>query len=78
MRNFNMLAAVAAALLMSGGAFAKEKAAQPKPKKVCRSEQLSGRITPTRVCRVVPPSETPAEDDRRKSDTSREAEDGRD
>lgn len=78
MRNFNMLAAVAAALLMAGGASAKEKAGQTKPKKVCRTEQLSGRITPTRVCRVVPPAETTSEDDRRKPDTSRESENSRD
>ncbi len=72
MGNFNMLAALAAALLMTGGASAKEKADQPKPKKVCRTEQFSGRITPTRVCRVVSQSDLSAED-QRKPDASREA-----
>ena len=77
MRNFNMLAAVAAALLMSGGASAKEKTDQQKPKKVCRTEQFSGRITPTRVCRVVPPSDMSAEG-QRKAGTSPEAANRRD
>ena len=78
MRNFNMLAAMAAAMLMGGGVSAKEKSNQPKPRKVCRTEQMSGRITPQRVCRIVPPSDASAEDDRRKPDTPRAAGDGRD
>lgn len=77
MRNFNILAALAAALLMSGAASAKEKTGQHKPKKVCRTEQFSGRITPTRVCRVVRPSDTSA-DDQRKPDSSPEAASRRD
>jgi hypothetical protein len=78
MRNFNVLAAIAAALLMAGGASAKEKADQPKPKKVCRTQQISGRITPRRVCRIVTPSESAAEDDQRKAAAAREARDVRD
>ena len=78
MRNFNMLAAIAAAMLMAGGVSAKEKSDQPKPKKVCRTEQMSGRITPQRVCRIVAPSQSAAGDERRKPDTPREAGDGRD
>lgn len=77
MRNFNVLAAVAATLLMGGGVSAKEKSDEPKPRKVCRNEYLSGRITPKRVCRILPPSDTPAEDDRRKPDSGRESGDGR-
>jgi hypothetical protein len=73
MRNFNMLAAVAAAMLMGGGVSAKEKSDQPKPKKVCRTEQMSGRITPQRVCRIIPPSDTSAEDGRRKAGDARGA-----
>ena len=78
MRNFNMLAAIAAAMLMAGGVSAKEKAGQPKPKKVCRTVQMSGRVTPQRICRIVPPAEASAEDDRRKPDASREAGNGPD
>lgn len=78
MRNFNMLAAVSAALLMSGGVSAKEKPDQPKPKKVCRTEQMPGRITPKRVCRVVPPSTAPAAGDHHKAGDPREPDDGRD
>lgn len=78
MRNFNMLAAMAAAMLMGGGVSAKEKSAQPKPKKVCRTEQMSGRITPQRICRVVRPSDPVAEETERKADPAREANDGRD
>lgn len=71
MRNFNMLAAVAAAMLMGGLVSAKEKADQPKPRKVCRTEQMSGRITPQRICRIVRPAEASAEDDRRKPGDAR-------
>lgn len=76
MRNFNVLAAVVAALLMGGFVSAKEKADQPKPRKVCRTEQMSGRITPQRVCRIVPPSDRA--DDQRKADDAREARNDRD
>jgi hypothetical protein len=78
MRNFNALAAIAAALLMGGGVSAKEKSDQPKPKKVCRTEQMSGRITPQRICRVVTPSDASAEDNRRKSGDARGAGNDRD
>lgn len=78
MRNFNMLAALAAAMLMSGGVSAKEKSEPPKPKKVCRTEHLSGRVTPQRICRIVPPSNVSAQDDPRKTDAARAPENGRD
>jgi hypothetical protein len=78
MRNFNVLAAMSVALLMAGGVSAKEKPGQPKPRKVCRTEQMPGRITPKRICRVVPPSGTDTEDSRRKAGDAREAGDGRD
>jgi hypothetical protein len=76
MRNFNVLAAVAAALLMGGGVSAKEKSDQPKPKKICRIQQVSGRVTPNRVCRIVTPPEV-AQDNQRKSAGAREAESDR-
>lgn len=77
MRNFNVLAAIAAALLMGVGVSAKEKSDQPKGKKVCRTQQISGRITPRRVCRIVTPSGAAAEDDQRKADSAREPRPGR-
>jgi hypothetical protein len=77
MRNFNVLAAIAAALLVGVGASAKEKTDQPKPRKVCRTIEESGRITPRRICRIVTPSAA-ADDDQRKPVNSREAESGRD
>jgi hypothetical protein len=78
MRNFNVLAAVAAALLIGVGASAKEKTDPPKPRKICRTQELPGRITPRRVCRIVTPSDTAAEDNQRKAGEAREAKDVRD
>ncbi|MGZ8286689.1 MAG: hypothetical protein ACXW27_09785 [Allosphingosinicella sp.] len=78
MRNFNVLAALSAAMLIGGGVSAGEKAGEPKPKKVCRTEQMSGRITPQRICRVVRPSDSAAQDNKRKAGPAREADDGRD
>ncbi|HEX8626179.1 MAG TPA: hypothetical protein VF782_14030 [Allosphingosinicella sp.] len=52
MRKFVVLAAFAAALT-AGPALAKEKPDQPRVKKVCRTVQMSGRITPQRICRKV-------------------------
>jgi hypothetical protein len=78
MRNFNMLAALSAALLMGGGVSAREKPDQPKPRKVCRTEQMSGRITPQRICRLVPRSETPAQEAQRKDGDARQAGNDRD
>ncbi len=68
MRNFNVLMALSAALLISGGAFAKQKTDQPKPRKICRTQEMPGRITPRRICRVVPPSDSAAQDQQRKAD----------
>lgn len=65
MRKIAMLVAFAAALT-AGPALAREKAEQPKVKKVCRTVQMSGRITPQRICRKV---ERPApEDQNQRSD----------
>jgi hypothetical protein len=64
MRQFSVIAAVAAALLAGGAAAAKEKPAEPKPKKVCRTEQMPGRITPKRICRIVTPSAAPVDPDK--------------
>ena len=54
-----MLVAFVAALT-AGPALAKEKPDQPRVKKVCRTVQMSGRITPQRICRKV---ERPAPED---------------
>ena len=78
MRNFNMLAAVIAAVLMAGGASAKEKSDQPKPRKVCRTQEMPGRITPRRICRIVPPADATSEDNQRKAGTARDPDNGRD
>lgn len=64
MRKVAILVAFAAALT-AGPALAKEKAEQPKEKKVCRTVQMSGRITPERICRKV---EVPARDDQNRRD----------
>lgn len=75
MRHFNILAAVAVALLAGGVATAQEKPAQPKPKKICRFEEDSGtRIGGRRVCRIVADAETarakPQQETPRPSDTA--------
>lgn len=77
MRNFNVLAAISAALLMGGGVSAKEKSGQPKSKKICQTQEMSGRITPRRICRIVNPSE-PADENQRKAGDTRDAGNGRD
>ncbi len=78
MRNFKVLAAMSVALLMGGGVSAKEKPNQPKPRKVCRTEQMPGRITPKRICRTLPASGADLEDSRRKAGEARESGNGRD
>jgi hypothetical protein len=78
MRKFNMLAAVSAALLTTGAVSAKEKSAEPKPRKICRTEHLPGRITPQRICRVVQPADSSAQDDQRKAGEAHEDKDVRD
>jgi hypothetical protein len=52
LRKVSFLAALAAALT-TGPGLAKEKAGQVKEKKVCRTVQMSGRITPQRICRKI-------------------------
>jgi hypothetical protein len=53
MHGLKLLAAIAAISLAGGGAVAKEKAAQPKGKKVCVVvEPAVGRIPAKRVCTV--------------------------
>jgi hypothetical protein len=73
MRNFKVLAAVSVALVMAGGVSAKEKRGQPKPRKVCRTEQMPNRITPQRICRTVPASGSAAQDNQRKDGDARQA-----
>jgi hypothetical protein len=53
MHRFNMLVALAATSMIGSAALAKEKADQPRERKVCRTVQMSGRITPQRICRKV-------------------------
>ncbi|HYJ81773.1 MAG TPA: hypothetical protein VEW26_02890 [Allosphingosinicella sp.] len=53
MLRFHVMAALAAGLIVAPAASAKEKAEAPREKKVCRTVQMSGRITPERVCRKV-------------------------
>ena len=72
MRNFNVLAAVSAAALMAGGASAKAQPDQPKPRKICRTEHMPGRITPNRICREAPPSDRSGESGKGKSADPRE------
>lgn len=63
MRKFNMIAAVAAALLTTGAAVAKEKPEAPKGKKVCTIvEPAVGRLPAKRVCHVEPAPGAPAAD----------------
>ena len=78
MRNFNMLAALAAPMLMGGGALAKEKSGEPKPRKICRSEHMPGRVTPKRICRIVTPAEVSAKGAERKTDAPGPQQNGRD
>ncbi|HEX9965132.1 MAG TPA: hypothetical protein VGB04_09140 [Allosphingosinicella sp.] len=64
MLTFNIMAASAAALIAASAAASDDKPEQPKVRKVCRTYEEPGRITPKRVCRIVPRDET-AQDDRR-------------
>jgi hypothetical protein len=53
MPKLNLLAAVAATLLVGGVAVAKEKAdGPPKEKKICRSDRMSTSRIPKRICRT--------------------------
>ncbi|HYD38070.1 MAG TPA: hypothetical protein VEA60_10675 [Allosphingosinicella sp.] len=53
MRHFNVVAAVAAAMLMSGLAGAKDKPEAVKEKKICRDDMASNsRIAVRRICRT--------------------------
>jgi hypothetical protein len=65
MRSIHVLAAVAASMAVTGAAAtAADKPAKPKERKVCRTIEEPGRITPKRICRIVPREES-AQDDRR-------------
>jgi hypothetical protein len=53
MRRLNLIAAVAATLLVGGVAVAKEKTAgPPKEKKICKSDRMSTSRIPKRICRT--------------------------
>jgi hypothetical protein len=69
MRHFNILAAVAATMLMGGVAIAKDKPeGASKEKKICRTEgDSTSRIAAKRICR------TKAEWEGRSSETQRDA-----
>ena len=64
MLSVNILAAAAAALIGTSAAAVNEKPDEPKARKVCRTYEEPGRITPKRVCRVIPRSETAQGDQR--------------
>jgi hypothetical protein len=54
MLKLDIIAAAGLALFAAAPALsAKEKAEQPKERKVCRTVEMSGRITPQRICRKV-------------------------
>jgi hypothetical protein len=55
MRVLNILAAVAATLMLGSVATAGEKPEQPKQRKICHIVEVSGRVTPQRICRKVEP-----------------------
>ena len=58
MREFNVMAAVAVALLAGGVAVAKDQPAQAKGKKICEIvEDSTSRIGAKRICRIVPDKE---------------------
>ncbi|MEA3064303.1 MAG: hypothetical protein QOJ27_742 [Sphingomonadales bacterium] len=69
MRNFNIMAAVAVALLAGGvAAAAEEQPAQPKTKKICRVEENSeSRIGTRRICKTIVLREQPARSEREES-----------
>ena len=54
MRKLNLLAAVAATLLVGGTAIAKNDKPDhpPKEKKICRSDKLSTSRIPKKICRT--------------------------
>src|SRR5215213_3285585 len=55
MRVLNILAALAATLMLGSGATAGEKPEQPRQMRICRIVEVSGRVTPQRICRKVEP-----------------------
>ena len=68
MRHFNILAAVAATVLLGGMAGAKDQAEAPKEKKICRtSEDSTSRIAVKRICK------TKAEWEQRSEESQRDA-----
>jgi hypothetical protein len=53
MRHINILAAVAATVLLGGMAGAKDQPQAPKEKKICRiQDDSTSRITAKRICRT--------------------------
>ncbi|MET1110943.1 MAG: hypothetical protein ABWX67_05375 [Allosphingosinicella sp.] len=53
MLKLNLLAAVAATLLIGGAAVAQEKPVKaPKEKKICRSDRMSTSRIPKKICRT--------------------------
>ncbi|MEA3052123.1 MAG: hypothetical protein QOG72_1026 [Sphingomonadales bacterium] len=68
MRNFKVLAAVVATVLIGGVATAGAKPQQPKQRKICRTVEVSGRVTPQRICRKVERPAAEEESQRKASD----------
>jgi hypothetical protein len=66
MRNFNVMAAIAVALLAGGAAVAaEEQPAQPKTRKICRVEENSeSRIGTRRICRTIVERQQPVRSER--------------
>jgi hypothetical protein len=53
MPRLDRAAAAGLALIAASAGFAKEKAQEPRERKVCRTVHMPGRITPERICRKV-------------------------
>jgi hypothetical protein len=66
MRKFNILAAVAATMLVGGIAVAKDKPEAPKEKKICQViESANGRIPERRICKTKAEWEASANESQR-------------
>jgi hypothetical protein len=53
LRSFYMLVALAATVTAGPAVAAKDKAGKPKERKICRTVEMPGRITPQKICRKV-------------------------